>query len=557
MKYAKKLICTALSVILLLSLTSGPALADGTDGPPAFSDLPSSGWAREAITAAYSHGLMEGVGDGFFGTGRTITRAEFITVLVRMFGWTASASEDSFSDISGSWARDYINTAVSHGVVDAGGKFRPADDITRREMAVMLVRALGYGDVAKAAADYSIPFTDVNDDRGYIVVAYDIGMTNGTSDTTFSPERTSTREETAAMLVRIYEKYISSTEWTHAFYAISSYSQIELAKQFDAVSLGWSRMVYDGASAPRLNTTTSGGNEYYIPSGYASVITELEGADVKLHLSVYMDRTSSIDAMLSSQDARSQAISAIMAELTRTYPELGRNPYSGVTIDFEGLRSASRDNFTAFLSELDSRLEENGMTLYVTVAPATADGIYYDGYDYRAIGNIADKVILMAHDYAAKNLDGFLNSSYYKNTALTPINSVYYSLRAACDETTGVQDVSKLTLAISLSSLAWETDENGLLTSTSPLQPTHTTIYKRLTGGAVMGWSESSRNPYLTYETESGQHIFLWYEDSRSVEAKVSLAKLFGVNSVSVWRLGLIPCYSDESLYYNVMDAVK
>ena len=38
------------------------------------------------------------------------------------------------------------------------------------------------------------------------------------------------------MMVRIYERQIAPTSFTHAFYAISSYSQLELAKEFDAVS---------------------------------------------------------------------------------------------------------------------------------------------------------------------------------------------------------------------------------------------------------------------------------------------------------------------------------
>ena len=104
-----------------------------------------------------------------------------------------------------------------------------------------------------------------------------------------------------------------------------------------------------------------------------------------------------------------------------------------------------------------------------------------------------------------------------------------------------------------MASLAWEVDENGLLLSPTPLHPTIDTIYSRLTGGAEMGWSETYRNPYLRYTTESGQRIFLWYEDQRSVAEKVVLAKLFGVTGVSVWRLGTIPHYSDAGLYYDVM----
>ena len=549
----RRLLSTLLALALTLSLASGVAHGADTN----YSDLPASGWARDAVLAAGEYGLMGGMGDGTFGVGRSMTRAEFITVLVRMFRWSDAGGADAFTDISGSWARSAINTAVANGVADPGGTFSPDRPITRREMAVMLVRALGYRTMAAGeASELSLPFTDVSADRGYIAIAYDIGMTNGVSATAYGPEATAKREEAAAMMVRIYQRQIAPTSFTHAFYAISSYSQLELAKKFDAVSFGWSRMTC-GAAGPYLETTSAGGNEYAIPSGYEEPVAVLRNAGVKLHLSVFMDNSAGeLAAMLADPAYRTAAVDAILAELSRSYEALGDNPYSGVTIDFEGLRSAQKDNYTLFLTELDSRLAAAGKTLYVAVMPATMDGVYYDGYDYQAIGELADKVILMAHNYNATSLEGFVGSAYYQNTALTPLASVYYSLRAVCDGTAGVQDRSKVVLAMSMASLAWEIDENDLLLSPTPLYPTTATIYSRLTGGAEMGWSETYRNPYLRYTTESGQRIFLWYEDQRSVVEKVALAKLFGVTGVSVWRLGTIPHYSDAGLYYDVMPAL-
>ena len=67
---------------------------------------------------------------------------------------------------------------------------------------------------------------------------------------------------------------------------------------------------------------------------------------------------------------------------------------------------------------------------------------------------------------------------------------------------------------------------------------------------------DTARSPWCTYSTESGQHIFLWYEDARSTAEKLACAKLVGVTSVSVWRLGLIPDYADEALHYDVMSVL-
>lgn len=544
----KKLLCLLLALLLL----GAPALAAG-----GYSDVPYNSWAISSIQSASDYKLMTGMSHGVFGYGRSISRGEFATVLARMFGWDTSSAAASFSDTAGHWASGYIEAAAAHDAIDAGGAFHPNAPITRQEMAVMLVRSLGYRILADKAASYAIPFTDVTENRGYIAVAYDIGMTNGVSATQFAPNSTATREQAAAMLVRLYEKHTAKTDWLHGFYAISSYSQIALTKQMDAVSLGWSRMTYSAQTGAVLNTTAGSGNVYGIPAGYESAVTQMKANGCRLSLSVFMDNTgSALSSLLSSAGARDQAVTAILREATRTYDALGCSPYSGVTIDFEGLAgSANRANFTAFLSALSQQLKAKGLTLTVTVMPATADGSYYNGYDYRAIGSLADKVILMAHDYQPASLSGFLGTEYYKNAALTPLTSVYYSLRAATDPTTGIGDTSKLVLAISCAANAWQTDSAGKLTAATPLYPTSQTVDSRLKGGAARGYSDAYRNPYLTYTTESGQHIFLWYEDSRSVGEKVRLAKLFGVRAVSLWRLGNLPDDSTAGLYYNVLSA--
>lgn len=535
-----------------------------------YSDIPADNWSVGVVNAAGVYGLMQGVGDGAFGFGNTITKAEFITVLDRMFGWELVAPDTpAFSDVAkGEWYYPNVETALKHNVIDSAGSFNPNAPITREEMAVMLVRALGYHTLAQSAASFGNPFADVVSNAGYITIASDIGMTKGTSTTTFSPAMTAKREEAAAMLVRVYEKYIGKTDWVHGFYAISSYSQKELTKDMDAVSAGWSRMSYSTDKGAHLNTTSADNNEYSIPAGYEDITAYFKENGTKTHLTVYMDTSTRVTANGGSTDIcsailldstqRSKAVNAIVNELSVSYNTIGYNPYSGVTIDFEGMKGdALKLGFNAFLTELSSALKPLGKTLYVTVQPATSDGYYYDAYDFRTIGALADKVILMAHDYNETTMpDNLLGSEYYRNTPVTPFASVYYALKAITDENTGVEDSSKLALAISFSSVGWEL-ENGKLISTKSVRPTPETIYTRLKGGAQMGYSEVYRNPYLSYTTEEGKNIFLWYEDERSVTDKLQLAKLFGIKGVSFWRLGTIPNYIEDGFYYNVMDSTK
>ena len=562
----RKWIAIILSAGIMISAIPSTVLAK----PAIFTDLPAETWAAEAAASARNLGLMEGSSDGSFGFGKSMTKAEFVTVLVRMFGWQAVSPEtQSFSDVAKeAWYFNSVETALWQKAIENTGSFNPEAPITREEMAVMLVRALGYDSLAQSAAKLGTSFHDVKTNVGYITVAKDIGMTKGTSETTFSPDQTAKREEAAAMMVRIYEKYTAKTEWLHGFYAISSYSQKDLIQGMDAVSAGWSRMSFDPAKGAYLNTTSADNNEFSIPSGYDSLTSYLKETGVKMNLSIYGDTSSKValaegstdvlSAVLLDSKQRTQAVQAIINELTVSYNTIGYNPYQGVTIDFEGMKgSALKEGFLAFLQELSANLKPLGKSLYVAVPPAVADGYYYDAYDFRVIGDLADKVILMAHDYHETVMpDNLLNSEYYRNTPLTPFSSVYYALKVITDENSGVADLSKVALAISFNSVGWEL-KDGKLINPKSVNPPPSTIYSRLKSGAHMGYSEAYRNPYISYQTEEGKDYFVWYEDARSVNDKVKLAKLFGIKGVSLWRLGNIPNYSEDGLYYDVMNALE
>jgi spore germination protein YaaH len=244
-----------------------------------------------------------------------------------------------------------------------------------------------------------------------------------------------------------------------------------------------------------------------------------------------------------------------MDEATRAYENIGKSPYSGVTIDFEGLKGPEiKAGFTSFLTLLSEQLKSRGMTLYVAVQPALSDGIYFDGFDYRAIGRLADKVILMAHDYNATSLEGFVGTTWHKTTALTPISSVYYSFRAITDINTGVEEKSKIVLALSFATIGWELSENDMVMSPTSIKPASSIVRTRLMQeDTIKGWSEVFRNPYMTYSTEEGRRFFLWYEDARSVSEKINLARLFGINGVSLWRIGIIPDFTGEYDVWNIV----
>lgn len=547
----KRRICAAaLTAVLLLSA------APLSPQARAFSDT-SGHWAQADIDKAQSYGLMEGYPDGRFGIGVEITRAEFVTILCRMFDWEMiSPTSPSYIDCgTGEWYYSAVETARAHDVMDGAGAFRPLDYISREEMAVMLVRALGYDTLAQELSSLSLPFTDVKNNVGYIAIAYDIGMIKGVAgpggQLKFLPTHSATREEAAAMLVRVYERYNSKVDWLHGFYAFSSYSQINLTADIDAVSVGWARLEY-GADGATLNSTNSGGNDWVKPSDPTPATDYFTSHGVDYNLCVFGSATDSVTladgsttstvaAVVNDSNARAQAISALVE---------AAGSYAGLTIDFEGLKGDTiKKNYVTFMEELRAALPKN-KTLNVCVQPDT----WYTGFDYRGLGEECDKVILMAHDYQWTSVPSSYVGTGNTDSPVTPFASVYEALRDITDPDTGVQDVSKIALAISFGTAGFHIDENGRLLETTIYHPGTDTLAGRLAQpDTVVTYSEKYRNPYAIYTNEEGERYKVWYEDARSVADKLQLAKLFGITGVSLWRVGTIPA----STGYNVWSAVQ
>lgn len=518
---------------LIAGLACAAALTLGAQA--AYSDVPAGHWAAAEIDKATAAGFISGQGGGVFGLGQTMTRAEFASMLTRLMGWdSAAGGQAAFSDVAaGAWYYDAVQTIAAHDAVDADGAFRPGDSITREEMAVMLVRALGYNELAEDNADLSIPFADVTANRGCIAMAYDFGIIAGKSATSFDPNGTAKREEAAAMMVRLYDKYYDTLQSVHGFYAISSWAQRGLAARMQAVSFGWARLEYtDGAV--RVNTTSEGGNTWCVPDGYTDATGYLAGT--QQNLAVQLTDQTAANAVLLDAANRQEAA----RQIVQACGDLG---LAGVTIDFEGMKGSDlKAGFTAFLTELRAQLGDK--PLYVCVQPVIkSGGAYFDAYDYRAIGDIADKVILMAHDYAATYMEDNLMAAGFTTTPVTPFEEVYYALRCATDPDTGVQDTSKLVLGVSTAgTAAWQLSSNGrMVLNQTPIHPTIETIEKRLAqADTVIEYTMKYRNPCATYRDDNGVTTVLWYEDARSIADKIDLARMFGVNELSIWRIGVI-----------------
>ncbi|AKG36152.1 S-layer homology domain-containing protein [Paenibacillus durus] len=107
-----------------------------------FTDVPSGSWAYDAVTEMAAKHIVEGISLKEFAPARKVTRAEFAALLVRALGLSGGSA--SFTDVpAGKWYADEVAAASQAGIVKGLGvaSFKPERTISREEMAAMLVRA--------------------------------------------------------------------------------------------------------------------------------------------------------------------------------------------------------------------------------------------------------------------------------------------------------------------------------------------------------------------------------------------------------------------------------
>lgn len=136
-----------------------------------FSDVPAGQWYTVAVSTLANIGAITGCGDGTFQPRKSISRAEFVTILAGIYGENTSKGMP-FSDVGRSWYYDAVATAYANGWVSGytDGTFRPNQTITRAEAVVILNSVLGRScdlTYVQANAQAALHFTDITPGAWY------------------------------------------------------------------------------------------------------------------------------------------------------------------------------------------------------------------------------------------------------------------------------------------------------------------------------------------------------------------------------------------------------
>src|SRR5665647_1389412 len=179
-------------------------IAFGTTTPSIYASSKSTDinghWAQSQIENLTAQNIISGYPDGTFKPDKTITRAEFATVLVKAFKLEIKTGK-VFNDTANHWAKDYIATANAFGIANGYNNaiFGPNDAIRREQMAVMIVKAAGLEPLATGKV-----FSDDSKISAWAKNAVSIASGNnlisGYPDNTFKPQGSATRAEAAVVL---------------------------------------------------------------------------------------------------------------------------------------------------------------------------------------------------------------------------------------------------------------------------------------------------------------------------------------------------------------------
>ena len=170
-----------------------------------FYDVPNGAYFYEAVKWAVDKGITNGLSDTMFGPYESCTRAQIVTFLWRAAGSPEPKAASSFTDVpANAYYAKAVAWAVENGITNGmtATMFAPDATCTRGQSVTFLYRAL------KGTASGSANFTDVKSDAFYadaINWAVANNVTNGTSNTTFSPNADCTRAEIVTFLYRAYQ----------------------------------------------------------------------------------------------------------------------------------------------------------------------------------------------------------------------------------------------------------------------------------------------------------------------------------------------------------------
>lgn len=225
-----------------------------------------------------------------------------------------------------------------------------------------------------------------------------------------------------------------------------------------------------------------------------------------------------IHEVLDSEETRSTFIEEIVG-LIQAYG------FDGINIDFEDVRYEDREKLSAFYTELGGVMKEHGYYYSVDVPSKTSEdpsNLFSAPFDYRLIGRVADDFVLMLY-----------NEHGWPGSGPGPVVSIDW-MESVVGYAVTQMPAGKITAALSVFGFDFNLRTNRSKYSTYDMAMNLAKKY-----GKDIIFDEKTQTPMFAYTDENGDPHEVWFENARSIQAKMELAHRMGIRGIALWRLGM------------------
>ena len=220
-----------------------------------------------------------------------------------------------------------------------------------------------------------------------------------------------------------------------------------------------------------------------------------------------------------NETARQQLIDNVVNQMKQ-------KGYYGLDVDFEYILPEDRQAYVEFIQSLHDRLSTEGFILITALAPKTSAeqrGLLYEAHDYAALGAASDYVLVMTYEW------GY---TYGPPMAVAPLNKVREVIAYAVTEVPSekiFQGIPNYGYRWMLPYVRGESQAMSLGNEEA--------VQLAAQYGASIQFDERAASPFFYFTDEEARANVVWFEDARSIQAKLRLNAEFDLYGISYWNL--------------------
>ena len=202
--------------------------------------------------------------------------------------------------------------------------------------------------------------------------------------------------------------------------------------------------------------------------------------------------------------------------------------YYGVNISFENINTTNISLYEKYFAKIASRIIEEGYQVFLTANPnlsldnSLAD---FEKLDYSVFNQLAENIIFMSYEWASRDITPSPISSYYETDNF--LNFILNYIPA-----------DKIIIGLATVGYDWELPYASRITNVNSLSFGRS-VELAANVNATIQYDELSQTPYFRYTSGDNVEHIVWYINSRSINAIMSLVTKYNLKGISVWNIML------------------